>query len=327
MAETVTTAPLVVFVYNRPAHTARTLAALRANDLAGTSDLYVFSDGAKSEAERPSVHAVRELLHTTTGFRSLEIVEKPHNDGLANSIIAGVSQVVRERGRAIVLEDDIVTSPYFLRYMNAALERYGDLRRVFSISGYNLPPRLMQFPPGYPHQVYFNPRPCAWGWATWCDRWQTADWQVKSYASFMQDAGARRAFEEGGADLVDWLVDELEGRVQSWDARWTLTHFLHGALAVYPVSSYVDNVGNDGSGINSRANLAWRNDLARALSSVEFPTPAAVDPQVMRAFRRVFLLRATATRIRRLLRRLLRSRDPGSSGQKPACARQPSTDS
>jgi hypothetical protein len=299
-------APIVLFVYNRPAHTAATLAALRANHGAPDAELVVFCDGPRRDSDGPAVRTVRDLVRATDGFRSVEVIEHDDNRGLAPSIIAGVSQVIAARGSAIVLEDDLVTSPHFLRYMNAALERYAEVRRVFSVSGYNPPPQVMQLPRGFDGDVYFNPRPCSWGWATWRDRWQTADWEVRGYDSFMQDAGARRAFAAGGADLVDLLVAEREGRVQSWAIRWTLTHFLRGALALYPVRSYVDNAGNDGSGVNSRPTTALLNDLTRALPAVRFPAEVAVDPAVMRAFRRYFLVRAAAAKARRLLRRLAR---------------------
>jgi hypothetical protein len=299
-----TNAPIVLFVYNRPKHTAATLAALRGNELAMDSDLFVFSDGAKGEADVPAVAAVRALVQAVTGFRSVTVFEKAHNEGLAASIIAGVSRVIADRGRVVVIEDDIVTSPYFLRYMNAALERYQDVGRVFSVSGYNLPPQIMRFPRGYAHDVYFNPRNSSWGWATWRDRWEKADWNVARYAAFLCDPAAQRAFNQAGDDLTDMLIAEHEGRVHSWAIRWTFTHFLHRAVSVYPVRSYVDNIGLDCSGVHCGWNTALRNDPSRALPGVEFPREVQVVPEVMRAFRRYYFVRAQFRALRRFLLRM-----------------------
>jgi hypothetical protein len=303
MRTAVASAPIAIFVYNRPTHAAATLAALRGNELATESDLFVFSDGARGEADRPAVEAVRALVRAVTGFRSLTVVEKAHNEGLAASIIAGVSQVLAKWSQVIVLEDDIVTSPYFLHYMNQALDRYRDTPRVFSIGGYNPPEHVMRFPHGYSRQVYFNPRCCSQGWATWRDRWEKADWNVARYDSFRRDLVAQRAFNEGGEDLTDTLIAEREGRMESWAIRWAFTHFLQHAVAVYPVRSYVDNIGHDGSGVHAPSQIL-RNDLSRALPAVEFPPEVQVDPEVMRAFRRYYFVRAQFRALRRFLLRM-----------------------
>jgi len=309
-------APIALFVYNRPRHTAATLVALGANAMAAESDLFVFCDGPKSDADALAVAAVRDLVGATAGFRSIQVFEAERNAGLAASIIAGVTRVISEHGRVIVLEDDIVTSPHFLRYMNAALDRYGNDGRVFSVSGYNPPPNMMRFPRSYAHDVYFNPRSSSWGWATWRDRWKKADWDVAPYESFIRDPAARRAFNAGGADLSDTLIAQREGRVDSWAVRWAFTHFTHHALAVYPVRSYVDNIGHDGSGTHCRPNFALRNDLSRALLNVEFPPKAEVDEEVMRVFRRYYFIRMRLTAVRRFLLRLAgRAPRPPADGQ------------
>jgi hypothetical protein len=305
MNRAVAYAPIALFVYNRQAHTAATLAALRNNSLAAESDLFVFADGAKGESDRSAVQAVRALVRATTGFHSVELIEKPANEGLPASIIGGVSRVLAERGRVVVLEDDIVTSPYFLRYMNAALERYRDARRIFTVNGYNLPPQLMRFPRGYAHDVYFTPRPSSWGWATWQDRWLQADWNMEKYDEFIRDPVARQTFNEGGDDLVDTLIAQRQGRVQSWAIRWAFAHFMHRALAVTPVRSYVDNIGLDGSGVHCSRNPALRNDLSRALAAVELPLRIEVDDHVMRAMRRYFYLRSRLGVLRRWVLRWL----------------------
>jgi len=278
-----------------------TVAALRANHLAADSDLYVFCDGPAGDRDRAATEAVRKAAREISGFRTVEVLEKERNAGLAASIIAGVSELLDEHGSAIVLEDDLVTSPFFLRYMNAALDRYRDAREVFSVSGYNQPPAVMRFPKGYAHDVYFTPRNSSQGWATWRDRWDKADWEAKGFERLARDPALRRAFNAGGDDLADMLIAEREGRINSWSIRWTFAHFTHNALAVYPVRSYVDNIGHDGSGTHT-ADPLLRNDVSRANPDVVFPAEIGLDAAVMRAFRRYYSRGRAAYVYRRLLR-------------------------
>ena len=131
--------PIILFVYNRPWHTRQTVKALQKNELAGRSDLFIFSDGPKDEQTEKAVQKVREYIHTIDGFQTVTIREREENWGLANSIIDGVTQIVNEYGRVIVLEDDLMTSPFFLRYMNDALNLYECEEKVISIHGYIYP--------------------------------------------------------------------------------------------------------------------------------------------------------------------------------------------
>ncbi|MEN6292732.1 MAG: hypothetical protein ABFD07_12055, partial [Methanobacterium sp.] len=111
-------APIVLFVYNRLWHTRQTVEALQKNELVADSELFIFSDAPKNESAIDNVTDVREYCNTITGFKKITIIERDNNWGLANSIIDGVTKIVNEDGRVIVLEDDLVTSPFFLMYMN-----------------------------------------------------------------------------------------------------------------------------------------------------------------------------------------------------------------
>ena len=117
-------APVAVFAYRRPEHLRRAVSSLAANPQAATTDLHVFCDGPKGRRDETDVQAVRALARGIKGFRSLTVVENKFNRGLAESIIAGVTQVVEAQGRVIVVEDDLVLSPHFLAFMNQALDCY-----------------------------------------------------------------------------------------------------------------------------------------------------------------------------------------------------------
>jgi len=301
-------APVALFVYARPEHTRRTLRALADAEGAAETELFVFADGPKGEADRADVAEVGRIVAGVEGFRAVQRRESVANQGLAASVIAGVTEVMKRRGAAIVLEDDIVVSRHFLTYMNRGLEAYADCPAVFSIAGYNYPPDVLPIPKRYCNDVYFCPRNSSWGWASWADRWRQTDWEVADFDEFYADAAARTKFDEGGADLTDMLRAQMKGRIDSWSIRWTYAHFRAGALAVYPVRSHVDNIGLDGSGVHCGVHPRLRNDVRRANASIEFPSVPSLDPDIMRAFRAVFARpEARRRRFARLVARLRRA--------------------
>jgi GT2 family glycosyltransferase len=180
-------APIVLFVYNRLEHTKKTVKALKKNELAKDSVLYIYSDGAKNEENILKVKEIRNYIKTITGFKDIIIKESKNNKGLANSIINGVTEVIDKHGKVIVLEDDLVTSPVFLNYMNHLLEKYENEKKLYSITGYNHPKKIMKIPKKYNYDIYFNPRAASWSWATWKDRWDNVDWDIKDFDEFLKN--------------------------------------------------------------------------------------------------------------------------------------------
>jgi len=241
-------APIVLFVFNRPEHTRRTIDSLKKNSLASASELFVFSDGARDARDAANVAAVRALLRAADGwFKNVTIHERAVNRGLAGSVIEGVSQVIGRYGKAIVVEDDLLFSPYFLRYMNEALARYEPDRRIFSVGGYSPP---LQIPPGYEHDSYLSYRCCTWGWATWRDRWEMVDWEVRDFEAFCSDQDKVDRFNRGGDDMIQIFKLQMAGKLSSWGIRWDYAHFRNDAYCLRPVSSIVANTGNDGTGVH-----------------------------------------------------------------------------
>lgn len=237
------TAPILLFTYKRLATLKQTVAALAENYLAESSDLFIFSDAARKEEDKSIVEDVRSYLKTITGFRSVQIIERETNFGLAKSIISGTSWVFSTHDKVIVLEDDLITTPNFLTFMNAALERYKAETGVFSISGYSFNLKTPQTK--YDYDAYFLNRGWSWGWATWKNRWKDVDWEVSSYASFEKNKSLRKAFSEGGSDLNKMLREQMQGRIDSWAIRWFYHQFRIGGLTLYPVYSKVNNAGFD----------------------------------------------------------------------------------
>jgi len=269
-------APIAMFVYNRPEHTEQAIKALRGNDLASKSDLFIFADGAKSDARREAVREVRLMTRGINGFKSITMVERERNFGLSKSIIGGVTQLCEEYGRAIAIEDDVMTAPDFLTFLNYALDRYEGEPEIFSVSGFNYP---MVAPPTYPYDVFFSPRSACWGWATWRDRWNRADWSIGDFREFIADREQRKRFNRGGDDLTWLLTRQVAGRVDSWDIVWAYTHFRQNGVAMFPVVSKAYNIGLDGSGVHCRRAPFSQVPLnSRADSCYRFPDTVQLDP-------------------------------------------------
>jgi hypothetical protein len=237
-----TPAPILLFTYKRFDALKNTIEALKNNELASDSELFIFSDGAKQEKDQQIISEIRTFLKTVDGFKKVHITEAPKNKGLANSIISGVSKVMEAYDRVIVLEDDLLTTPNFLTYMNKALETYKNESKMFSISGYSFDLRNKD---QNPNTTYLLNRGWSWGWATWRDRWEKVDWEVASYATFSENKKERKEFAKGGSDLNAMLDKQMTGKLDSWAIRWFYHQFKTGGLTLYPLGSKIYNDGFD----------------------------------------------------------------------------------
>jgi hypothetical protein len=238
-------APIALFVYNRPWHTRQTVEALQKNELAEDSDLFIFSDAPKKPEAAAAVQEVRDYISHISGFKSIKIIEREENMGLANSIINGVTKVCGEYDRVIVLEDDLVTTPYFLRFMNDALDLYEHEESIISIHGYMYP--VME---NLPETFFLRGADC-WGWATWKRGWDIfePDGQKLLRQLSLQGLKFENEFNYDGAyNFSAMLRSQTQGKIDSWAIRWYASALLTGKLTLYPGRSLVQNIGNDSSG-------------------------------------------------------------------------------
>jgi len=285
-------APVALFVYNRPEHTRQTLAALRANTLAEQTPLYIFADAPRDAAARAAHKEVLACVRDVQGFVSVTLIQRERNLGLARSIINGAGMLCARHGRVIVLEDDLITSPHFLRYMNEALDAYADAPRVLSVCGY-------MYPVVFDAQAdtLFLRAPHSWGWATWEDRWS----QFRTDgAALLRELEARRLLSEfnanGPHDYTRMLKDQISGLNDSWFVRWYAASLLANRVSIYPTRSLVSNIGIDGSGVHC---ADWRFDPFKVSLSDEnirvvvqdAVTNERVDAALARYYRKVGLLR------------------------------------
>jgi len=235
--------PITLFTYARPDHTQRTVEALLRSTGASEHDLIVYSDAPRTPDKAQAVAAVREYLKTIAGFRSVIIHHRSHNYGLAKSIIAGVTEVLSRYERIIVLEDDMVTSPHFLSYMNEALDRFADDERVISVHGYVYP---CQQP--LPEAFFLRGADC-WGWATWRRGWALFNPDGQALLDELKGRNLIKAFDFNDTYGYSMMLEgQIKGINDSWAIRWYASAFLANKLTLYPGRSLVQNIGNDSSG-------------------------------------------------------------------------------
>ncbi len=295
-----TLAPIALFVYNRPDHTRRTVETLQKNLLANESDLFIFSDNAKTDKEQEKVNRVQQYLKTITGFKTVTIVEHRENWGLAKSIIAGVTEIVNKFGRIIVLEDDLVTAPYFLTFMNEALEFYQTEEKVISVHGY-IYPVMMELP-----ETFFVQHTASWGWATWARGWQMFEPNGQKLLDQLTEKNLLAKFNFNGAyNFVGMLKRQIAGITDSWAIRWSASSLVNNKLNLYPHQSLVQNIGQDGSGTHGGQSSQYQVMLSQSKIAVA-QIPIAVSPLATAAFTSFFrsLHPSLITRIKWKLNRL-----------------------
>lgn len=262
-------APVALFVYNRPDHTRQTLEALARNRLAADTTLYVFADGHKAGASADDlarIAATRALVRSRPWTRRVELIESEANRGLAASILGGVGRVLADHDRIIVLEDDIVTSPGFLEFMNRSLELYADDSSVMHVSGYMYPLGLQTL-----DTAFLRILSC-WGWATWARAWRHYDDDVEKHLARLDTPHRVRKFNiEGHADFHRQLLDNRSGRIRSWAVRWYASWLAQDGLSLFPTQSLVRNVGHDGTGVHCHADTRFDTPVVDAIPVRHLP--------------------------------------------------------
>ena len=251
-----TLAPILLFVYNRPLHVRRSIESLLANELAKDSELYIFSDAAKDETAQPNVNEVRQFIQSIKGFKEIHYVERTENWGLARNIIDGVTTLVNQYGRVIVLEDDLIVAPYFLQFMNDALETYKDEDNVCHIQAcdFTKDPFLPD--------TFLIKWTGSWGWATWKRAWtlfnpngqELLDELIRRKLTYRFDFNGKYGYTR-------MLRNQIKGKNNSWAIRWNASLFLADKLSLNVGKSLIQNEGFDGSGTNCGSGNLYDSDL------------------------------------------------------------------
>jgi hypothetical protein len=251
-------APIALFVYNRPEHTRRTLSYLQKNLLADESRLFIFSDGAKTEADKAKVEQVRQLINETSGFKSVKVISRKENMGLANNIIGGVTQLVNEYGKVIVFEDDLLSSPYTLQYFNEALTKYASEEQVMHIGAYMFELGDKTLP-----ETFFYRIATSWGWATWERAWKDFEPDIDKLIKQFDRQKINRFSIDGTMNFWKQVQEFKSGKNNSWAIRWYASIFLKGGLTLNPSHSLVHNIGHDGTGVHSNVENTYKANIAQ----------------------------------------------------------------
>lgn len=278
-----TLAPILLFVYNRPLHVRNSVQSLLSNDLAKDSELYIFSDAAKDEAAKPLVDEVRTFIHSISGFKQIHFVEREENWGLARNIIDGVTRLVNEYGRVIVLEDDLITAPYFLQFMNDALETYKDEEKVGHIQACDFTKD-----PSLP-DTFLIKFTGSWGWATWKRAWKHFNPNGQELLDEMLRRKLNRQFDFNGKyGFTRMLRRQIEGKNNSWAIRWNASLFLADILSLNVGKSLIQNEGFDGSGTNCGSGNLYDSNLWMKPLPVVKISPIVENMEARNAFMRYY---------------------------------------
>lgn len=273
-------APIILFVYNRVLNTERLLDSLMANQLAKHSILYIYCDGAKKNAdstEIKKISAVREFVKSKNWCKETHVVEAETNLGCAPSIIKGVTEVINKHGKIIVLEDDLILSPFFLDFMNDALNLYENHPKVSSIGACNFFANGAKYP-----RSFFLPYPDCLGWATWGYRWSAYEYNGQKLLDELKSKKLIKKFNSNGAfDMEGLLIAQINNAVSAWDVQWTATCVLNDWLTLYPNESISQHLYlNDAT--HSTFNVLpplLQNKIDLIKQEVK------IDPQVLKAMR------------------------------------------
>lgn len=240
-------APIALFVYNRPEHTRRTLKFLQANYLAEESRLYIFADAPKCSDEEEHVEQVKVIIESAEGFKNIKITYQKENLGLAKSIINGVTELINTYGKVIVFEDDLLSSPYTLEFLNEGLDKYQNEEKLMHISAYMYPlAKADELPETFIYRAVHS-----WGWATWKRAWDYFNPNIDDLISQFDTQKINEFSIDGKMNFWKQMKDFKAGKNNSWAIRWYASVFLKGGLSLNPSKSLIHNIGHDGSGIHS----------------------------------------------------------------------------
>lgn len=259
-------APITVFAYNRPWHLKQTIESLKRNKLAKQSELFIFSDGPKNHKEQANVEKVRQYSKTIKGFKRVILTREQKNLGLANSIISGVTQIINRYGKIIVLEDDLVLSKGFLKFMNESLMLYKDNKKVGMVSGYIFPLKK------YPKAPFFLRGGNCWGWGTWKRSWRLLEENPHTIFSSIKKNNLTNEFDFNGyAGHIEALKELEKGSIKTWAILWYGTQFINGLFGYHPNYSLVQNIGCDGTGIHSGVTTMYLTKTTPSVKVINIP--------------------------------------------------------
>lgn len=291
-----TYSPIILFVYNRFEKTVKTIDSLLLNKESKSSELYVFSDGPKTNQDRIEIQKIRNHINSLQGFKKIFLYERESNLGLANSLISGINEVFTKSTTAIILEDDIVVTKYFLNYMNESLIQFKSNNNIFSITGYSFKNKINS------NDIYVFNRFMSWGWATWKNRWNSINFNY-SKSDIPLLLQEKRKINLAGEDLIDMYTAQIEKRIDSWAVRFAIGQCLNNGLTIYPRYSLVDNIGFDNEATHTkRFNSIYITSLKKNFKPVNF---SLVNNEELNHFLRKKFKKGLIQRLKNLIKKII----------------------
>lgn len=265
-------APILFFAFNRPEHAQSSIKALAEACLANQSEVFVFIDGPKTDLDKEKIIKVRRNIEAVGSFKKIEIIQRTKNIGLANNISDGVGQIINTKGRVIVLEDDIIVSKGFLKYMNYALDYYEDNPIVWHIGGYN-----EDITQDEHTKVFFSRVMRCWGWATWKNRWAHYRREPEKLIQSFSKSDIYKFNLDGVEDFWAQVLKNESGKINTWAVFWYATIFKNNGLCLNPVISHVRNIGFDSTGTHCRSDNGKHSVKYLNVSEIFIPPPCVIE--------------------------------------------------
>lgn len=243
---------LAFFVYRRPEHTRKVIESIRRNHF---EKIYIFQDGLKQEKDRAEWEEVSALIKGID-FAETELHISERNQGLANSIIAGMNYVFERHEEAIALEDDVVLADGYRSLMEAMFDVYRNNKRVMGVCGGGSGAVI---PKTYVHDVYFSYRMSSIAFGTWRDRWIGYERDPRVLTEIYRDEEKRKMLECAGNDLEKMVFLSMTGKIDTWATYWNLHQVNNRGYHVVPVKGYAIDIGRTGGGTNSTESSVRNN--------------------------------------------------------------------
>lgn len=273
--------PIILFTYNR-LHTLKVcINSLKECDGSTCSDLVIYSDAARGESDVEKVNIVREYLKTIDGFKSVNIVLRDKNFGVDFNIMEAIKEVSAQYDSFIVIEDDLIFNSKFIYFMNSALKYYEKNEDVITISAFSYIKKIMS---NYQYDVYFTKRPGSWGWATWSDKINKVDWEIKDAQKFLASHKMQSEFNEWGSDLTSMLKKTIAGITRAWDIRLCYYQYKNNLYTVFPTQSLVIYNGFGADASNTSGYNRYKNVVTNVKSHFNFPDTVVINPSIKRKF-------------------------------------------
>ena len=263
-------APIVLFTYNRIDTLQLTLNSLLVNEESSESSLIIYSDGPKNKEDEKLVNNVRDYLQRIDGFKKINYNFMDNNKGLSVSIIDGLNSVSSEHEHFIVLEDDLICSPYFLNYMNASLNQFKSSKNIWTINAMSCSPEILKLAPALKSEYYFTRRASSHGWGSWSSKWNQVDWDNNKLLKKSKNLINRRMLRQAGGDIFKMMEDQNSNKIDSWAIRWVANVAMNNGLCVTPYYSHTSHqFSKFGTHIKNRAR-SLENDLTKSQPIYEF---------------------------------------------------------